>query len=71
MSLICFIHRMGRPVTMTNGTPAASTAVSEATVRAEMAPSDRTTVPSRSLATRRGDQSGDRSDDRTDTVTAQ
>jgi hypothetical protein len=67
MSLICFIQRMGRPVTMTNGTPAASTAVSEATVRAEMAPSDRTTVPSRSLATRRGDQS----DDRTGAVTEQ
>src|SRR4051794_19102508 len=47
-------HRGGRPVTMTTIAPVASTATNASRVRAEMVPSLRTTVPSRSVATTRG-----------------
>src|SRR5947209_7805284 len=50
-STIGRIHRGGRPVTRTTSTPASSTAFSAAIVRSDSFPSERTSVPSRSLAT--------------------
>ena len=48
------ITRGGRPVTSTNRAPAASTRANAAIVRAEIVPSPRMMVPSRSVATSRG-----------------
>src|SRR5674536_21736 len=48
------IQRGGRPVTNTSTAPASSTNASAARVRSETVPSERTSVPSRSVATSRG-----------------
>src|SRR4051794_10434090 len=53
-SMIGGIQRGGRPVTMTSPIPADSAASTAARVRSDTVPSERSSVPSRSVAIRRG-----------------